>query len=138
MYWKDDSRCKKGVLCQFELSRDLPDARIEICTSCSKKVIYNKSEGQIDEIKYLRDHKRDTIQPYGKDKRLFIQIYGQKPISTVEKWKSKFVDRKKRNELRKELEEKRLFLRKKAFQGMGMTNKELLSIPKKIKKTGFQ
>lgn len=78
---KDESKCSKDLLCKFKVIRDLPDALIEVCVSCGKKVCYNKAkDGTVDNSKYLRDHLRDTLQPYGRTKELFYKIYGTAPI----------------------------------------------------------
>ena len=75
----DDSKCPRNFLCNFEKSRDLPDALVEICTFCSKKVIYRKGKkGRTDNKKYLSDHIRSTVQPFGKTAKLFKKIYGEK------------------------------------------------------------
>ena len=76
----NDSACRKNVYCKFRLSRDLPDATIEVCVKCSKKVIYRKSKGRIDNKLYLRNHIRDTVQPFGKTAKIFEEIYGRKPV----------------------------------------------------------
>src|SRR3990167_7481721 len=72
----DDSVCRKNIYCDFTSLRDLSDAVIEVCTQCGKKVVYNKIGKRIDNAKYLRDHIRSTIQPYGKTQKLFYKIYG--------------------------------------------------------------
>ena len=83
---RDDSRCKKRTYCDFERSRDLSDALIEICLGCGKKVTYFKDEqGNIDNAKYLRDHIRHTVQPYGRTARLFYEIYGADVYHTARK-----------------------------------------------------
>ena len=122
----DDSKCTKSILCGFEISRDLPDALVEICKFCGKKVVYNRKNGKIDDKKYLRDHLRDTVQPYGRTHKLFIQIYGTEPLKEVENWgeKRKMKEKLKRN--REEVQEKRKFIYK------GRTP------PSLIKRTGFQ
>lgn len=135
---KDDSLCPKSFLCAFEESRNLPDAVVEICVRCGKKVIYNKGKnGRIDNKKYLRDHRRDFIQPYGEDKKLFIKLWGYKGIETAQR----FVGKKKNKVLLKEqrqlLKEKRIWMREKAFRGLGKSKAELTP-PKYIKTTGFQ
>ena len=70
----DESKCRKKELCEFQVSRDLPDAQIEACINCGKKVVYYKKGGRVNNEKYLADHKRDFLQPYGKDTKLFIKI----------------------------------------------------------------
>ena len=97
---EDDSKCRKNILCDFEVSRDLPDAQVEICIRCNKKVIYKKDKrGRIDNKKYLRDHIRHTIQPWGKTRKLFLQIYGEKWLREVE---SKLKGKKSKEEIQRE------------------------------------
>ena len=75
---KDQSKCTKPghQLCDFKQIEDYPDAVVEVCINCGKKVIYNRRDGKIDEKQYLFDHKRDFLQRKGKDKKLFEKIYG--------------------------------------------------------------
>jgi hypothetical protein len=101
---KDDSNCKRAILCDFTLSRDLYDARIEVCAGCSKKVIYPKINGELDERKYIRDHRRDTLQPFGRDRDLYRKIYGLKEVNAVIK---KFHKAKSKEDIAKEWEETR-------------------------------
>src|SRR3990167_9309752 len=84
MIISETSKCRKNFLCDYELSRDLPDALIEICVNCGKKVIYNKGkDSRIDNVKYLRDHIRQTVQPFGKTRELFMKIYGEEPMKVL-------------------------------------------------------
>ena len=85
---KDDSLCnkKRNILCQFDISRNLSDALIEVCVFCGKRVIYNKDEkGNLDSKKYVLDHIRDTLQPYGRTAKLFKAIYGEGWVKDVQK-----------------------------------------------------
>ena len=111
----DNSKCKKSIFCDFELSRDLPDARIEVCAACGKKVIYRKIKGKYDEKKYLRDHIRDTVQPCGKNAKLFYQLYGAEPVERARRWQEKRISKEKQKDTRKELKEKRKFLHRRAI-----------------------
>lgn len=76
---KNNSKCKSPgkILCDFKVLYDKPDAQVEVCRNCGKKVIYNRRDGRIDNDQYRRDHKRDILQSRGKDKRLFKKIYGK-------------------------------------------------------------
>lgn len=132
----DESKCEKGILCDFEKSRDLHDALIEICKLCGKKVVYYKRDGRINEAKYLRDHRRDVLQPTD---RLFWKIYpeARKNIKSVEKMMEKFVEREERKKSLEELKERRKFMRRQAFKGLGKSDKEL-EVPKFDRKTGLQ
>lgn len=105
----DDSRCRKSIYCDFVLSRDLYDATIEVCSNCGKKVIYRKREkGRIDNKKYLRDHIRSTVQPFGRTKNIFFQIYGNQPLKNLLEHskgkKSKEQIQKEWEELRREIQ----------------------------------
>ena len=112
---KDDGRCPKDILCEFERSRDLSDALIEVCVRCGKKVVYNKGpKGRINNSKYLRDHLRSTVQPFGRTRELFEKIYGHKVA--IEFYK-KFYGRKTKAQLKKEWEEMRIDLRRREERG---------------------
>ena len=81
---RDYSRCRKKRYCDFKPIVDNSEAQVEICVQCSKKVIYRKDEtGRIDNAKYLRDHIRDTVQPFGRTRKIFLEIYGDKPIQQL-------------------------------------------------------
>lgn len=85
---KDDSFCKKEskILCLFEIERDLTDALVVVCHNCGKRVVYHKDrKGNLDDTKYQRDHLRDILQPFGRTKKLFLQIYGEEWIKEVKK-----------------------------------------------------
>lgn len=73
----EEAKCLKAILHEFETSRDLSDALIEICIRCSEKRIYKKVGGRIDNAKQLRSHLRDTLQPFGRTGKLFEQTYGR-------------------------------------------------------------
>ena len=74
---KNDSQCRKNIYCQFEVVLSNKEVQVERCVNCGKKVIYNKGKnGRVDNAKYLQDHIRDTVQPYGKTAKLFRQFYG--------------------------------------------------------------
>lgn len=127
--------CRKGILHQLEISRDLPKATIEVCLLCGEKKVYNKIDGRIDNKRYLEDHKRDFIQPYGKDLKLFIKLYGTEPIERARAYYANKLSKEKRQEIREELKEKRKFLHRKAS---GHTFKDNWEPPPLIKKIGFQ
>ena len=107
----DDSHCKKQTYCDFEISRNLPDAQIEVCSFCGKKVVYYKDQqGNMDDAKYMRDHIRHTVQPYGRTARMFREIYGNKIYelarSRVEKKKTKAAMKQEWEEMRQDLRKK--------------------------------
>ena len=70
--------CRKAWLCDFKVIGDHQDAQVEVCVQCSKRVIYNKNKinGRIDNYKYLQDHRRDFVQPYGETRKDFLKLYG--------------------------------------------------------------
>ena len=82
----NDSKCPKNFFCDFRTSRDLPDAVVRVCVACGKKVIYRKdAHGRIDNKKFLKDNVRETVQPWGKTRKLFLQIYGGDKLAEFEK-----------------------------------------------------
>lgn len=66
---------------KFEISRDLPDAQVEICVLCGIKVVYKKIRDRVDNAKYYMDHLRDFCQPWGRTAGIFAEIYGQEGIN---------------------------------------------------------
>lgn len=78
----DGARCERAVLHDFVLIREYPDALIETCKNCGKRVIYNRKHG-LNERQYREDHLRHTLQPYGPTGDLFRQIYG---TSSIKEW----------------------------------------------------
>ena len=133
------NQCRKGILHQFERLREKSDAFIEICVLCGEKVIYRKYEkGRIDNVKYRNDHKRDFIQPYGRDKKLFIKLWVTKPLEIAEKYRDRKITQEKMKEVKEELREKRISMRKRAFKGLGKSDKEINTVPPFVKRTGFQ
>jgi len=140
----NEARCRKSILCEFEENRNLPDAIIEVCIHCGRKVIYHKIEGRIDDARYLRMHIRDTLQPYGRTGKLFDQVWGKtarEAMRTAKHFLKNKVDPKKQKEMREELKQRRLFLRRQAL--LGSANASLArgskdierSLPKRVKKT---
>lgn len=104
----DRAKCRKGTLHDFEVSRNLKDATIEVCRFCSEKRIYNKVGGRINNAQYARDHIRDLVQPFGKTKELFEKLYpgGHK---RAEKIHEEFKNKKSKKQDQEEWE----YLRKK-------------------------
>lgn len=72
---RDNSKCQKAIFCDFHVVLDDTLAQVEVCRYCSKKVIYNKYDGRIDNEQYRRDHIRHFVQPGGRTGKLFEQIY---------------------------------------------------------------
>lgn len=117
---RDDSHCPKATLCDFKVIGDYPDAQVEICVRCGKKVVYNKEitefrgdeNGQTvvvrgtrtDNHKYLRDHARDFLQPHGKTRKLFLQVYGPDPERELA---ASMKNRKSKDQVKKMWEETR-------------------------------
>ena len=112
----DEAKCRKDILHNFEISRDLPDALIEVCIACGEKNVYYKKNGELDERKYNNAHFRDLLQPYGRTGELFYQIYGTQGIETAVKARKGFISKAKRDDERAELEEKRIAMRKRVFK----------------------
>jgi hypothetical protein len=59
--------------------KDLPDGKLEICIECKKRLTTKKDPktGRIDNKKYLKEHIRDTAQPFGKTGKIFAKNYGE-------------------------------------------------------------
>ncbi len=64
----------------FEPVGENPEAIIEICTECKKRLVTKKDKkGRIDNKVYLKEHIRDTAQPQGITSKIFKKYYGKKP-----------------------------------------------------------
>lgn len=62
----------------YKTINDLPDGKLEICTECKKRLTIKKDPltGRIDNKKYIKEHIRDTAQPFGRTRKVFIKHYG--------------------------------------------------------------
>ena len=67
---------------------DNKEAQVEVCEFCGKKLIYNKEKttGRVDNSQYLRDHIRDTVQPYGATHGLYMEIYGREQLQKLKEF----------------------------------------------------
>ena len=55
---------------------DTAEVKIDICTECKKKLIYRKdSQERIDNDQYIKDHKRNFLQPTDK---FYYKYYNKK------------------------------------------------------------
>lgn len=112
----ETAKCRKATLCELRTVSDNYDALVEMCQRCSKKVVYGKYftiawsedgswekryEDRVDEPKYVRDHLRDTLQPYGPTGKLYEQIYGLKVVKETE---ALFKGRKSKKQIQDEWE----------------------------------
>lgn len=53
-------------------------AVVEVCDECKKKLVTKlDKKGRIDNIKYLKEHQRDTAQPTGATSKVFKKYYGK-------------------------------------------------------------
>lgn len=51
---------------------------MEICIECKMKIVSKKDprNGRIDNKKYIKNHLRDTAQPFGRTSKVFGKYYG--------------------------------------------------------------
>lgn len=130
--------CTVDILCDFEQFDNQVDALVEICKNCGKIAVYPRINGDINQEAYLEDHKRMTLQPH-EDPGLFHGLYGDVGIKMGERYKQQLIQKQKRKELREELDDKRISMRKRALRGSGMSEKEITqTLPKHIRTTGKQ
>lgn len=92
MNW-EESKCKVNKYCDFEVIGDHPDAVVERCRFCHRKVIYNVVGGRTDNQKYLRHHVRDFCQPYGITGNVYREIYG---VENLKRWEREEAEKKSR------------------------------------------
>ena len=84
---------------------DYPDAVVEGCQLCNKKLIYYKRDGKINETEYRNDHIRDFAQPYGSTAKIFYRIYGRGGKASVRATQSLLAGVKSKDQLRAEWDE---------------------------------
>lgn len=65
-------------ICDFRKINESKDGILEACRQCHRKLATKKDRnGRIDNKKYLKEHQRDTAQPFGKTSKIFNKIYGE-------------------------------------------------------------
>lgn len=62
----------------YKTINDNADGRLEICIECKKRLVTRKDSktNRIDNKKYIKEHTRDTAQPFGRTGKIFIKHYG--------------------------------------------------------------
>lgn len=83
--WRDSNdvaKCERSHerLCDFHPFAEDESCQAERCHFCGKTALYRKIDGKIDNVKYLRDHVRNFVQPFGASHGLFLHIYGSEGI----------------------------------------------------------
>ena len=64
-------------LCEFEKVGEDKTVRVDVCIHCGRKVRFNKDkEGNVDDRKFMKEHRRDFLQRVGNDADLFKKVYG--------------------------------------------------------------
>lgn len=101
---KNESTCKKRTYCSFKPILLAPDAQVEVCVFCGKKVIYNIRGGRIDNAKYARDHIRDFAQPFGRTAKIFREIYGKQGLIGARKHATELKARKTKDQIQEDWE----------------------------------
>ena len=62
----------------FKSISDTPSGLREICVECKFILKTPKGEkGRIDNKKFLKEHIRDTAQPFGRTSKIFNKYYGE-------------------------------------------------------------
>lgn len=104
----EESKCRvtAKILCDFRVTGDYPDAQVEVCNFCGRKVIYNKSRGRIDNKLYLRQHFRDFVQPYGEMRDLYRRLYGLDSVIARERTKAERARKPKIQDIQREMRER--------------------------------
>lgn len=75
----DRLTCKHNLPHRFIITRDFAEAQYEVCELCGYKIRSKKdNRGRTDNIRYLKLHSRDTCQPRGRTKALYMKIYHPK------------------------------------------------------------
>lgn len=76
--------CLRNKLCSYDPLIDNEEVLIEICSFCGRKQRYNKVNGGLDNAKFVNNHFRDFLVPYGSQRDLYIQIYGTDSLKAHE------------------------------------------------------
>lgn len=84
---------------------DYPDAVVEGCKICNKKLIYYKRNGKINDAEYYSDHIRDFAQPHGSTAKIFERVYGRAGQRAVQQNKSFLQSVKSKDKIQSEWEE---------------------------------
>ena len=65
----------------FKKVNENSDGILEICTECKFRLTTKKDPktSRIDNRKYIKAHKRDALQPFGRTGKLFRKYYGEAP-----------------------------------------------------------
>lgn len=63
----------------FKKVNENNDGILEICIECKAKLTTKKDprNGRIDNKKYIKNHLRDTAQPFGRTAKVFGKYYGE-------------------------------------------------------------
>lgn len=62
----------------YKISGENRDGILEICTECKHKLITRKDrKGKSDNVAFLKEHQRDTAQPFGATDKLYKRFYGK-------------------------------------------------------------
>jgi len=83
--------CPKSFLHSYRIKGQSVRSQVEECDSCHKKVGYNKVGDTFDNKKYLLDHFKDFVQPFGTHRKIFCLVYGD---TAAERW-NKAIDQNK-------------------------------------------
>lgn len=68
----------KNHLCDYKIIKETDDGVYEICRECKKKLKTPKGkDGRIDNKKYLKEHRKDFLQPTGSTAKEFKKHYGE-------------------------------------------------------------
>lgn len=66
---------------RYRIIKETNSAIIEVCEQCKRKLITKKGKhGSIDNIKYLKEHRRDFLQPTNK---MFKKEWGTTDFEVV-------------------------------------------------------
>ena len=124
------SKCEKDENGYHDPIRfhEYPDAIVEGCQLCNKKLIYYRREGRINEAEYYYDHIRDFAQPYGSTAKIFDRIYGKRGRQVVRANKSLLAGVKSKDTLGREWDET-LKDAQKDMRGMNEFGRKIISTP---------
>lgn len=62
----------------YEIVSESSDGQVEVCRECKKRLTTTfGNKGRIDNIKYLKEHVRDTAQPNGRTGNIYKRYYAK-------------------------------------------------------------
>lgn len=63
LYDKESECSIRGYFHRYEIFEEYSDGVVEKCSLCNKRIFIKVLEGRIDNVKYVKTHNRQLLQP---------------------------------------------------------------------------